>query len=88
MSLATVPLADPEIFLTSAQSLFGLMIIANYSFGILEALTLFVLFLVQLFLPSPHARWIFAWGYIALASGMVLLNRDTRRGLGQMLGRA
>jgi len=77
-----------EIFLTSAQSLFGLMIIANYSFGILEALTLFVLFLVQLFLPSPHARWIFAWGYIALASGMVLLNRDTRRGLGQMLGRA
>jgi cation:H+ antiporter len=77
-----------EIFLTSAQSLFGLIIIANYSFGLVEALALFLLFIVQLFLPSPHARWIFAWTYIALASVMVFVSRDTRRGLGQLLGRA
>jgi cation:H+ antiporter len=77
-----------EIFLTSAQSLFGLVVIANYSFGLLEALALFSLFLVQLLLPSEHARWIFAWTYILLASGMVVVSRDTRRGFGQLFLRA
>ncbi|HWP65604.1 MAG TPA: sodium:calcium antiporter [Candidatus Limnocylindria bacterium] len=77
-----------EIFLTSAQSLFGLMIIANYSFGVLEALALFVLFVVQLLLPSPHARWIFAWIYIALAVGMSAISRETRQGVAQLLGGA
>jgi cation:H+ antiporter len=75
-----------EVFLTSAQSLFGLMVIANYSFGRLEALALFMLFLVQLALPSPHARWIFAWAYIALAAGMFALSGETRRGILQLLG--
>jgi len=76
-----------EIFLTSAQSLFGLMIIANFSFGVLEAMALFTLFLVQLVLPSPHARWIFAWTYIALAAGMFVASAETRRGIVQLLGR-
>jgi cation:H+ antiporter len=77
-----------EIFLTSAQSLFGLVVIANYSFGLVEALALFSLFLVQLMLPSEHARWIFAWAYLALAFGMTVLSRDTRRGVVQLFGRA
>jgi cation:H+ antiporter len=77
-----------EVFLTSAQSLFGLMIIANYSFGRLEAVALFMLFLVQLALPSPHARWIFAWSYIGLAAGMFALSGETRRGIVQLLGAA
>jgi cation:H+ antiporter len=74
-----------EIFLTSAQSLFGLLIIANYSFGVLEALALFSLFLVQLMLPSEHARWIFAWTYIGLSAGMLVLNAGTRRGILDLL---
>jgi cation:H+ antiporter len=74
-----------EIFLTSAQSVFGLLIIANYSFGLMEALGLFSLFIVQLFLPSPHARWIFAWTYLALGAWMFAVNRETRRGLVALL---
>lgn len=76
-----------EIFLTSAQSLFGLMIIANYSFGVVEALALFGLFAAQFAFPSTHARWIFAWTYIGLAVGMFLVNRDARRAILELLGR-
>jgi cation:H+ antiporter len=68
-----------EIFLTSAQSLFGLMIIANYSFGVFEAFALFALFVGQFFVTSEHARWIFAWVYIGLAVAMVVVSSGTRR---------
>jgi cation:H+ antiporter len=76
-----------EIFLTSAQSLFGLMIIANYSFGVLEALALFGLFAIQFAFPSTHARWIFAWTYSGLAVGMFLVNREARQALLDLLKR-
>jgi cation:H+ antiporter len=76
-----------EIFLTSAQSLFGLMIIANYSFGVVEALALFGLFVIQFAFPSTHARWIFAWTYIALAVGIFVVNRDARHALIDLLRR-
>jgi len=70
-----------EIFLTSAQSIFGLMIIANYSFGLWEALALFLLFLLQFAFPDEHARWIFAWGYIAIAGAIFAFNGASRRAL-------
>jgi cation:H+ antiporter len=74
-----------EIFLTSAQSLFGLMIIANYSFGLLEALALFLLFMLQFAFPDEAARWVFAWSYIGLAVAMFALNAGSRRGLMSLL---
>ncbi|HLK12091.1 MAG TPA: sodium:calcium antiporter [Candidatus Binatia bacterium] len=74
-----------EIFLTSAQSVFGLFVIANFRFGVSEALTLLVLFAVQLAFTSPAARWLYAAGYLALAAGMLLSSRDTRRGVLHLL---
>jgi cation:H+ antiporter len=70
-----------EIFLTAAQSLFALMIIANLRFSITEALMLFVLFATQLFFTSTEARNIYAFIYIALAVGWFFLLKDNRRGL-------
>ncbi|MFA5794302.1 MAG: sodium:calcium antiporter [Candidatus Brocadiia bacterium] len=40
-----------EIFLTAAQSLFAIFILANFRFSMLEALTLIVLFTTQLVIP-------------------------------------
>jgi cation:H+ antiporter len=83
-SLAAMALDDrqrEEIFLTCAQSLFGLLIIANYSFGVWEAAALFGLFAAQFAFPSTHARWIFAWTYIALAAAMFALIPGARRDL-------
>ena len=55
-----------EIFLTSAQSLFGLVIIANFRFTVFEALALFVLFARP---TSATARWFYAVVYTLLAPG-------------------
>jgi cation:H+ antiporter len=70
-----------EVFLTSAQSVFGLVVIANYRFGLGEALTLFVLFALQLFFTSTEARWFYAMAYLVLAALLVALKADTRRGV-------
>jgi cation:H+ antiporter len=75
-----------EIFLTSAQSVFGLVVIANYRFNIVEALLLFVLFALQLFFTSPEARWAYAGAYLLLAGGM-LIRTDTRHAAARLLRR-
>lgn len=74
-----------EIFLTSAQSVFGLVVIANYRFGLGEALTLFGLFALQLLFTSPHARWAYAGAYLLLAGTIMLVRPDTRRAVGRLL---
>jgi cation:H+ antiporter len=74
-----------EIFLTSAQSLFGLVIIANFRFTAFEALALFVLFVAQLLFTSATARWFYAALYIVLALSMVAANADTRRAAADLL---
>jgi hypothetical protein len=61
------------------------MIIANYSFGLLEALALLLLFLLQFMFPDEHARWIFAWGYIGIAAAMFAFNGASRRALLDLL---
>jgi cation:H+ antiporter len=75
-----------EIFLTSAQSVFGLVVIANYRFSVVEAFTLFALFVLQLFFTSPEARWAYAAVYLLLAGGM-LVRGDTRRAAARLLRR-
>lgn len=70
-----------EIFLTAAQSLFAVTIIANLRFSITEALMLFVLFATQLFFTSTEARNIYAFVYVAMAVGWFFLIKDNRKGM-------
>jgi cation:H+ antiporter len=76
-----------EIFLTSAQSVFGLVVIANFRFGVGEALVLFLLFAAQLVFTSPEARWIYAIVYLVLAAGVVVGRPDARRSVRALLPR-
>lgn len=69
-----------EIFLTAAQSLFAIVVIANLKFSITEALLLFVLFATQLFFTSTEARNIYAFVYLALAAGWTIVIKDNRKG--------
>jgi cation:H+ antiporter len=74
-----------EIFLTSAQSVFGLVIISNYRFALGEAVVLFVLFALQLAFTSQQARWAYATAYLLLSVGMIVTQPDTRRACAQLL---
>jgi len=68
-----------EVFLTAAQSLFAVVVIANLSISTTEAIALLVLFFGQFFIPALRIE--FAWAYIALAVLMFAARRETRRGL-------
>ena len=70
-----------EIFLTAAQSLFAVAVIANLSISRGEAMALLVLFLGQFLLPIPAVRIGFGIGYITLAVAMFVASRDVRRNL-------
>ncbi len=71
-----------EIFLTSAQSLFALIVISNYTFSVAEALALFALFTVQLlFFTSQTARLAYAVLYMLISAAVLALNAPARRGL-------
>jgi cation:H+ antiporter len=70
-----------EIFLTAAQSLFAVAVIANLSISRAEAVGLLVLFLGQFLIPVSAVRIGFAIAYIALAVGLVLFNRSVRESL-------
>ena len=76
-----------EIFLTSAQSVFGLVVIANYRFGLGEAVVLFGLFTLQLVFTSPEARIAYAILYLVLAAGIIAVRPDVRRGVAELLPR-
>ncbi len=70
-----------EILLTSAQSLFAVILIADLRFGIGEALALLVLFLIQLSFPDPHIRMAFVFIYLGLFVAVFVFNRDARQNL-------
>lgn len=61
---------EAELLLTIAQSLVGLLFLANMSFSWWEALTMFVLFAAQLALPTGSRFWItyafFAWAVVSI----------------------
>ena len=76
-----------EIFLTSAQSVLGLVAIANFQFSVVEAALLFVLFAAQLVFTSQEARWFYAIGYLVLAAGIVIWSRDVRQSVRGLLPR-
>ena len=74
-----------EIFLTSAQSLFALIVIADFSFGLWEAVLLFALFVPQFIFTHDQARLIEASVYIILSVVMVITRPQIRASLGNLL---
>ncbi len=67
-----------ELFLTAAQSLLALVILANLQFGMGEAVLLLALFALQFAFPSPQIRLILGTVYILIAVGY-LFNANFRR---------
>ena len=61
-----------EIFLTAAQSVLALVILANLSFGLGEALLLIGLFILQFVFPTPEIRVLLAGGYLVITAGYLL----------------
>lgn len=74
-----------EIFLTAAQSLFAVAVIANLSVTTAEATMLLVLFLGQFLIPETTVRIGFAIAYTLLFLGWLAFKPDVRRGLGRAL---
>jgi len=70
-----------EILLTSAQSLFAVVLLADLHFSIWEAIALFVLFTTQLFLTSSEFRLIYSFVYIALSILIFIVNISKRSGI-------
>jgi cation:H+ antiporter len=70
-----------EILLTAAQSLFALVVLANFRFSLLEAGMLALLFLTQLVITDAWARTVYAFAYLALALVWGIARADNRRGL-------
>src|SRR6476660_8269853 len=70
-----------ELFLTAAQSLFAVAILANLSFTLGEAILIFVLFSTQLLVPDPRFRYYYSFMYIVLAVGWVLFSKGARQGV-------
>jgi cation:H+ antiporter len=69
-----------EVLLTAAQSFFGVAVIANLRFSLLEATVVAALFGSQLFFTSPTVRYAYAIVYIALTVLLLATNRENRRG--------
>ncbi len=64
-----------EMFLTAAQSLLGLVVLANLRFGFLEAVLLLGLFLLQFVFPTPAVRDWLAVSYLVVAAGYLFSRR-------------
>lgn len=74
-----------EILLTTAQSLFAIVLVANLRFSTGEAFLLFVLFASQIFFTSMEARLIYAAVYLTLALGWLLMAPTHLRGIRTMI---
>ncbi|CAA9226476.1 MAG: sodium/calcium exchanger family protein [uncultured Chloroflexi bacterium] len=73
-----------ELFLTSAQSLFALVLISNFDLSVREALILLGTFLAQLFFPQTEVRVAFAFFYVIAAIGLVVWDRSRREAIAQL----
>jgi cation:H+ antiporter len=77
-----------EVFLTAAQSLFAVGVLANLQISRGEAAGLLVLFLAQFGFESTAIRVGFAVVYLVLTLILVVLRAENRRGLMRALGAA
>jgi cation:H+ antiporter len=83
-SLAGLPLDErqwEEVFLTAAQSVFAVVLIARLTFTWWGAALLFVLFAVQFAIPTMSVRLTIAWIYLALALIILAVRRTSLRTL-------
>ncbi len=86
---AALPLGDRQVaalVLTTAQSLFTLVLIGKLGIGRAEALLLFGLFAVQLVVPTEAVRWAVTGAYFVLGAYLVARDRRTREGLRALPG--
>jgi cation:H+ antiporter len=74
-----------EVFLTAAQSLFAVAVIANLTVSRGEAAVLLVLFLGQFGFEDSTIRYGFAFAYLGLAAGMIVISREVRTNLRRAL---
>jgi cation:H+ antiporter len=70
-----------EVFLTAAQSVFAVVLIARLNFSWWGAALLFVLFAVQFAIPTTAVRLAIAWIYLALALIILTVRRTSLRTL-------
>jgi cation:H+ antiporter len=84
-----------EVFLTSAQSIFGVVVLSNLRFSLREAMVLLALFLTQAFypmiepwvgIPSLLVRQAYAWLYLGLSAGILVSSGRMRSDLRTLLG--
>lgn len=68
-----------ELLLTSAQSLFAAVIIADFQFALWEALLLLALFVSQFFFPQEEIRYIFSGLYLLAAVALIFTSRLRRQ---------
>lgn len=64
-----------ELMLTSAQSLFGMVILMNLHFSMAEALWLLGLFLAQMLFPGETFRHVVSGVYLAVVLGMLFQSK-------------
>jgi len=77
-----------EILLTAAQSLFAVMVLADYSFSLAEGATFFVLFSTQMVSTSPEFRYYYSFLYLGLAVGLLVFRRKVRSSMWALVRRA
>lgn len=68
-----------ELLLTSAQSLFAAVIIADFRFELWEAMLLMALFIAQFFFPQESIRYIFSGLYLIAAIALIASSRLRRQ---------
>lgn len=68
-----------EIFLTGAQSLFGIAVLCDLRLSLAEAGLLSALFFAQLLLPYALARYGFALAYLAMGCALLVRKRRSFR---------
>lgn len=77
-----------EILLTAAQSIFAVVILADFKFSLTDALLVFVLFITQVPFTSPEFRHTYSLVYVGLAIGMVIFMPTMRRSFWSLVSRA
>ncbi len=96
--ICSMPMDDrqvQEVFLTSAQSLFGVVVLSNLRFSLREAGVLFFLFITQAFypllepwihVPSMDVRRGYAWIYLGVTVGILIASSTVRKDFRNLIG--
>ena len=74
-----------EILLTAAQSLFAIIVLADFRFTLAEAGVLFLLFSTQMLSTDPVFRYYYSFLYLAAAVLVMYVRRDVRRSVWALL---